>query len=185
MLRPNDGYIVDSLGWAYYRLHRYKDAVATLERAIELRPEDSTINDHLGDAYWQVGPQAGSDLPVGACARHEPRAGPAAGDPREAETRAQGGRQRHRRAPTVRRRPRRRPRRLPPRRRRRRPSSRAPCRNRSPSARATACGTSPPSVYGNAEHVSAHLRRQSRPHPRSRPHLSRHDPQPAGRRSRN
>ncbi len=53
--RPNDGYIVDSLGWAYYRLHRYKDAVATLERAIELRPEDSTINDHLGDAYWQIG----------------------------------------------------------------------------------------------------------------------------------
>jgi tetratricopeptide (TPR) repeat protein len=53
--RPNDGYIVDSLGWAYYKLHRYKDAVTTLERAIELRPEDSTINDHLGDAYWQVG----------------------------------------------------------------------------------------------------------------------------------
>ncbi len=53
--RPNDGYIVDSLGWAYYKLHRYKDAVATLERAIELKPEDSTINDHLGDAYWQAG----------------------------------------------------------------------------------------------------------------------------------
>ncbi len=54
-LRPNDGYIVDSLGWAYYKLQRYKDAVTTLERAIELKPEDSTINDHLGDAYWQVG----------------------------------------------------------------------------------------------------------------------------------
>ncbi len=53
--RPNDGYIVDSLGWAYYRLHRDTDAVATLERAIELKPEDSTINDHLGDAYWRVG----------------------------------------------------------------------------------------------------------------------------------
>jgi len=54
-LRPDDGYIVDSLGWAYYQLHRYKDAVDTLERAIDLKPEDSTINDHLGDAYWQVG----------------------------------------------------------------------------------------------------------------------------------
>jgi tetratricopeptide (TPR) repeat protein len=54
-LRPNDGYIVDSLGWAYYRLGKYQDAVDTLERAIDLRPEDSTINDHLGDAYWQVG----------------------------------------------------------------------------------------------------------------------------------
>jgi tetratricopeptide (TPR) repeat protein len=54
-LRPNDGYIVDSLGWAYYRMGSYQDAVEQLERAIELRPEDPTINDHLGDAYWRVG----------------------------------------------------------------------------------------------------------------------------------
>jgi tetratricopeptide (TPR) repeat protein len=54
-LRPNDGAIVDSLGWAYYRLGRYEDAVETLERAIDLQPEDPVINDHLGDAYWQVG----------------------------------------------------------------------------------------------------------------------------------
>lgn len=53
--RPNDGYIVDSLGWAYYRLGRYAEAVEQLERAAELRPEDPVINDHLGDAYWQVG----------------------------------------------------------------------------------------------------------------------------------
>ncbi len=53
--RPNDGYIVDSLGWAYYRLGRYDEAVEQLERAAELRPEDPVINDHLGDAYWQVG----------------------------------------------------------------------------------------------------------------------------------
>ena len=53
--RPNDGYIVDSLGWAYYRLGRYEDAVKQLERAVELRPEDPVINDHLGDAYWKVG----------------------------------------------------------------------------------------------------------------------------------
>jgi tetratricopeptide (TPR) repeat protein len=54
-LRPKDGYIVDSLGWAYYRLGRYDDAVRELERAVELRPEDPVINDHLGDAYWRVG----------------------------------------------------------------------------------------------------------------------------------
>ena len=53
--RPNDGYIVDSLGWAYYRLGRYNDAVEQLERAVELKPEDPVINDHLGDAYWKVG----------------------------------------------------------------------------------------------------------------------------------
>ena len=54
-LRPRDGYIVDSLGWAYYRLGRYDDAVRELERAIALKPSDPTINDHLGDAYWKTG----------------------------------------------------------------------------------------------------------------------------------
>jgi tetratricopeptide (TPR) repeat protein len=53
--RPDDGYIVDSLGWAYYRIGNYEDAVKNLERAIDLKPEDPTINDHLGDAYWRVG----------------------------------------------------------------------------------------------------------------------------------
>ncbi|MGV1907309.1 tetratricopeptide repeat protein [Agrobacterium cavarae] len=54
-LRPNDGYIVDSLGWAHYRLGAFDEAVTELERAIELRAGDPTINDHLGDAYWRVG----------------------------------------------------------------------------------------------------------------------------------
>ena len=53
--RPDDGYIVDSLGWAYFRTSNYDDAVKNLERAVELKPEDPTINDHLGDAYWKVG----------------------------------------------------------------------------------------------------------------------------------
>jgi tetratricopeptide (TPR) repeat protein len=53
--RPDDGYIVDSLGWAYYRIGNFEDAVKNLERAIELKPEDPTINDHLGDAYWRIG----------------------------------------------------------------------------------------------------------------------------------
>ncbi len=53
--RPDDGYIVDSLGWAYYRTGNYEEATKHLERAIELKPEDPTINDHLGDAYWRIG----------------------------------------------------------------------------------------------------------------------------------
>jgi tetratricopeptide (TPR) repeat protein len=53
--RPDDGYIVDSLGWAYYRIGNFEDAVKNLERAIDLKPEDPTINDHLGDAYWRIG----------------------------------------------------------------------------------------------------------------------------------
>lgn len=54
---PRSGAIVDSLGWAYYRLGDYKNAVAQLERAVELDAADPDINNHLGDAYWQVGRQ--------------------------------------------------------------------------------------------------------------------------------
>ncbi|KQS77336.1 hypothetical protein ASG25_04220 [Rhizobium sp. Leaf384] len=54
-LKPDDGYIVDSLGWAYFRLGQFDEAVAELERAAELMAGDPTINDHLGDAYWRVG----------------------------------------------------------------------------------------------------------------------------------
>ncbi len=54
-LRPQDGYIVDSLGWALYRLGDFEAAVTQLERAVELEPGQAVINDHLGDAYWRVG----------------------------------------------------------------------------------------------------------------------------------
>ena len=54
-LQPRDGYIVDSLGWGYFRLKNYEEAVLELERAVLYRPEDPIINDHLGDAYWKVG----------------------------------------------------------------------------------------------------------------------------------
>lgn len=53
--RPNDGYIVDSLGWAKFTLGQYAEAAEILERAVLLKPEDPTMNEHLGDAYWHVG----------------------------------------------------------------------------------------------------------------------------------
>lgn len=52
---PRDGYIVDSLGWAIYKLERYEEAVTILEEAVRLLPNDPEINDHLGDAYWYAG----------------------------------------------------------------------------------------------------------------------------------
>ncbi|GEP10883.1 Beta-barrel assembly-enhancing protease [Methylobacterium gnaphalii] len=54
-LSPRDGMIIDSLGWAYFRLGRWDDAVRELEKAVELKPGDPTINDHLGDGYWRTG----------------------------------------------------------------------------------------------------------------------------------
>ncbi len=54
-LRPEDGYITDSLGWVEYRLGDYESAVKTMERAVELTPTDPVINDHYGDTLWSVG----------------------------------------------------------------------------------------------------------------------------------
>ena len=53
--RPNDGAIIDSLGFVMLRQGEVPQAVATLQRAVELEPEDSTINMHLGDAYAAAG----------------------------------------------------------------------------------------------------------------------------------
>ena len=73
-LRPNDGYIVDSLGWAHYRLGQYEDAVRELERAVELKPADPTINDHLGDAYWRVGRELEAEFQWKRALANEPDA---------------------------------------------------------------------------------------------------------------
>ncbi len=54
-LRPMSGAIIDSLGWAYYRLGDYPQALEWLEAAVRLEPADPTLNDHLGDVYWRVG----------------------------------------------------------------------------------------------------------------------------------
>ena len=53
--RPDQGYIIDSLGWAYFRLGQMDKAIEYLERAAELSPTDSEVIDHLGDAYWRAG----------------------------------------------------------------------------------------------------------------------------------
>lgn len=53
--RDPSAYIIDSLGWAYYRLGQYDLAVKELERAVKLGSSDPTIIDHLGDAYEKVG----------------------------------------------------------------------------------------------------------------------------------
>ena len=52
---PNDGSIVDSLGWALYKIGYYEQAVKYLEQASDLSPSEAVIYDHLGDAYWEVG----------------------------------------------------------------------------------------------------------------------------------
>jgi Flp pilus assembly protein TadD len=53
--RPDNGAIIDSLGWVMFQLGNYEDAVDHLELAASLEPVDPVINDHLGDGYWAVG----------------------------------------------------------------------------------------------------------------------------------
>lgn len=53
--QPDNGAIVDSLGWAQFKLGQFREAVGHLERAAELEPADPIVNDHLGDGYWAVG----------------------------------------------------------------------------------------------------------------------------------
>ena len=54
-LRPQDGNIADSLGWALFRMNDLPNAILWLEKAVELESRNATVNDHLGDAYWAAG----------------------------------------------------------------------------------------------------------------------------------
>ena len=53
--QPQSGAIVDSLGWAHYKLGEYDKARENLEKAVALSPSSATIIDHLGDVYWKLG----------------------------------------------------------------------------------------------------------------------------------
>ncbi|MGL4238167.1 tetratricopeptide repeat protein [Tabrizicola sp.] len=52
---PDEGYIIDSLAWALFKLGRYEEALEPMERASLLEPVDPIVTDHLGDVYWMVG----------------------------------------------------------------------------------------------------------------------------------
>jgi tetratricopeptide (TPR) repeat protein len=54
-IKPEDGYITDSLGWVYFKKGLFPQALKMLKRAIELVPDDPIILEHLGDAYLKMG----------------------------------------------------------------------------------------------------------------------------------
>ena len=54
-LRSNDPYIIDSLGWALFKLKKYQDSQHHLQSAVKLMPADPIINDHYGDVLWKNG----------------------------------------------------------------------------------------------------------------------------------
>jgi tetratricopeptide (TPR) repeat protein len=54
-LKSNDPYIIDSLGWALFKLKRYEDSKHHLQSAVKLMPSDPIVNDHYGDVLWKSG----------------------------------------------------------------------------------------------------------------------------------
>ena len=54
-LRSNDPFIIDSLGWALFKLKRYKESKSYLQTAVRLMPGDPIVNDHFGDVLWKNG----------------------------------------------------------------------------------------------------------------------------------
>ena len=54
-LRSNDPYIIDSLGWALFKLKKYKKSKDVLQQAVRLMPGDPIVNDHYGDVLWKNG----------------------------------------------------------------------------------------------------------------------------------
>lgn len=54
-LSPHSGAIVDSLGWGYYKLGDYDQALGYVEQAVQMEPSDAEVNEHLGDVYKALG----------------------------------------------------------------------------------------------------------------------------------
>ncbi len=54
-LKPDDGYIIDSLAWVYYRKGQYQKALEEIKRALKLSPNDPTIHEHYGDILMALG----------------------------------------------------------------------------------------------------------------------------------
>ena len=55
LLKPGNGYMLDSLGWVLFRKNRLDESIRYLKEASGLLPEDPTILEHLGDVYLQSG----------------------------------------------------------------------------------------------------------------------------------
>ena len=54
-IKSNDPFIIDSLGWALYKLERYQESKNYLQLAVRLMPADPIVNDHYGDVLWKNG----------------------------------------------------------------------------------------------------------------------------------
>lgn len=75
-LRPDDGYIADSLGWALFRTGRFDEAAVQMEKAIALLPSDPVVNDHVGDVFWAVGRRLEAEFQWRRALSYDPKTEP-------------------------------------------------------------------------------------------------------------
>ena len=54
-IKPDNGYILDSLGWVHFKQNKFDSSLTHLKRALELVPDDASIIEHLGDVYLKIG----------------------------------------------------------------------------------------------------------------------------------
>ena len=54
-LKSDDPFIIDSLGWALFKMKKYAASKNYLQSAVKLMPDDPVINDHYGDVLWKNG----------------------------------------------------------------------------------------------------------------------------------
>jgi Flp pilus assembly protein TadD len=54
-LKPNDGYIVDSLAWVYFKMGQQQKALELMHKALTIVPDDPVMLEHLGDIYASLG----------------------------------------------------------------------------------------------------------------------------------
>lgn len=66
-LKPNDGFILDTLGWVLFKQNKVSEAIRTLEKAHQVETAESVIAEHLGDAYYKGElPQKARDMYIKA-----------------------------------------------------------------------------------------------------------------------
>jgi tetratricopeptide (TPR) repeat protein len=53
-ISPDDPAIIDSLGWALYKVARYEEALVQMRRAFAAFPDDEVAS-HLGEVLWALG----------------------------------------------------------------------------------------------------------------------------------
>ncbi len=70
-LKPDDPFIMDSMGWVQYRLGNHAEAVRFLRAAFDKRA-DAEIAAHLGEVLWVMGDRAGAETVWSGALKHAP-----------------------------------------------------------------------------------------------------------------